>query len=117
MQGNISQDSQGNFTIYMKGDIDPEKTPKFRKEIEDLTSANPYSKIKVDFSSVDFVGSSGICHFVQTIKSLNEKKKTPHVFLSNVGEEFGSLFKLYNLDPELYFTGFGMNNDLSLIHI
>lgn len=46
--------------------------------------------------SLDFVGSSGIGIFVETLHILNKNKA--QIKLSNVKTEFLKVFKLYNFD-------------------
>ena len=57
---------------------------------------NPLSTITIDLHNLDFVGSSGIGHFVETLKILQKKKSD--IKLSNVKTEFLKVFKLYDLD-------------------
>ena len=60
---------------------------------------------------MDFVGSSGICHFVETVKIVN-KKWNHKLSLSNVRGEFVKVFKLYDLNEEdIFIDTFEMNTD------
>lgn len=111
MKGSILKDSRGDLTICMEGGINCESGNNIAQELTELLNDNPYTTIRLDLSKVDFIGSSGICHFVETLKSLNKKAPRPRVKLTNVKDEFARLFKLYKLDPAIYYCDFGMNDD------
>ncbi|MCB9060874.1 MAG: STAS domain-containing protein [Halobacteriovoraceae bacterium] len=96
MKAHVRTDSRGNITIQMQGDLDFENTSPFKSELFELVENNPYSIITLDMNQLDFVGSCGIGQFVDTIRILNEKKKT--IQLANVKSEFLKVFKLYDLD-------------------
>ena len=113
MKANILRDAMGNITIQMSGDLDYENSMPFRRELQDLSVENPHSKITVDLGGVDFVGSSGICHFVETIQTLNKKKEnSTKISLSNVSGDFKKVFKLYTMEEaELLWDEFEMDSD------
>jgi len=92
----VHTNSHGDLTIYMKGGLDFENSIPLKKELEVLIEEHPASTITINLESLDFVGSSGINLFVDTIKSLNEHRSA--IKLSNVKNEFLQIFKLYNLD-------------------
>lgn len=96
MKARIRTDALGNITIHMEGGLDFENTVPLRKELEQLMDANPASKITLDLHQLEFVGSSGIGHFVETIQALNSNREK--IKLSNVKTEFMKVFKLYNFD-------------------
>ena len=96
MKAKVRTDSSGDITIMMEGGLDFENSMPFRRELEDITKDNPACKITLDLNRLDFVGSSGIGYFVETIKSLNDRKD--QIRLSNVRTEFLKVFKLYDLD-------------------
>jgi anti-sigma B factor antagonist len=96
MKAQIRTDSQGNITIHMNGGLDYENSIPLRLELESLTKQNPASIITLDMHSLDFVGSSGIGIFVETLQILNKNKA--QIKLSNVKTEFIKVFKLYNFD-------------------
>lgn len=109
MKSNISRDFQGNLTIHMEGDVGYEYGEPLKKEIASLLKRNPFTTLTLDIAKLNFVGSTGICHFVDTLKILNARTK--RVTLTQVSEEFHRLFKLYNLDNDLYECDFGMSDD------
>lgn len=96
MKAQIRTDSQGNITIHMNGGLDYENSLPLRLELQELTTQNPASTITLDMHSLDFVGSSGIGIFVETLQILNKNKA--QIKLSNVKTEFMKVFKLYNFD-------------------
>ena len=67
-----------------------------RKELTSIQSENPSSKIILDLYKLDFVGSSGINLFIETIKLINQHQQ---VRISNAKSEFIKVFKL--LGPQI----------------
>lgn len=96
MKAQIHTDSQGNIIVHMSGGLDYENSIPLRLELQDLSKKNPASTITLDMHSLDFVGSSGIGIFVETLHILNKNKT--QIKLSNVKTEFLKVFKLYNFD-------------------
>lgn len=96
MKAQIRTDSQGNITVHMNGGLDYENSLPLRQELQVLTQQNPASTITLDMHALDFVGSSGIGIFVETLQILNKNKA--QIKLSNVKTEFVKVFKLYNFD-------------------
>ena len=97
LKAQVRTDSMGNITVHIEGGIDFENCQTFRQELVDLTKDHPMADVTLDLNRLDFVGSSGIGHFVETIKIVNKSKE--HFKLSNVKTEFMKVFKLYGLDP------------------
>ena len=96
MKAQIRTNSEGNIIIHMDGGLDYENSLPLRLELQELTKTNPTSTITLDMHSLDFVGSSGIGIFVETLQILNKNKA--QIKLSNVKTEFLKVFKLYNFD-------------------
>lgn len=96
LQAKIHTNFDGNITVRMTGGIDYETSIPFREEILTLMKGNPSSYITLDMDQVDFVGSSGIGLFVETLRILNDKKE--QIKLANVKTEFIKVFQLYKLD-------------------
>lgn len=96
IKARMRTDATGNITVHMEGGLDYENTIPLRKELDDLVSGNPTSTITLDLNSLDFVGSSGIGFFVETIRALNKNKE--QIKLANVKSEFLKVFKLYDFD-------------------
>jgi anti-sigma B factor antagonist len=113
MNANVLRDALGNITIQMSGDLDYENSMPLRRELNELSTENPHSKITVDLGGVDFVGSSGICHFVETIQIINkDKHESSKVSLSNVSTDFRKVFKLYTAEEaELIWDEMDMDSD------
>lgn len=96
MKAHINTDSTGNIIVHMSGSLDYENSIPLRQELHELSQKNPTCKITLDLNGLDFVGSSGIGIFVETLNILNKKKE--QIKLSNVKTEFMKVFKLYNFD-------------------
>lgn len=96
MKAQIRTDSEGNITVHMNGGLDYENSLPLRLELQELTQQNPASTITLDMHALDFVGSSGIGIFVETLQILNKNKS--QIKLANVKTEFLKVFKLYNFD-------------------
>lgn len=96
MQAHIRTDSTGNIIVHMSGSLDYENSLPLRQELSDLTDKNPSCKITLDLNGLDFVGSSGIGIFVETLNILNKNRE--QIRLSNVKTEFLKVFKIYNFD-------------------
>jgi anti-sigma B factor antagonist len=96
IKAKVRTDSQGNITVHMEGGLNYENTTPLKEELELLTKENPASQITIDINRLDFVGSSGISFFVDTIKALNKNKD--QIRISNATNEFIKVFKLYELD-------------------
>ena len=96
MKAQIRTDSMGNITVHIEGGLDFDNSLPLKNELQNLAQENPASQITIDLHGLDFVGSSGIGFFVETIKILNQKKE--QFKLSNVKSEFLKVFKLYDND-------------------
>jgi len=96
MKAQIRTDACGNITIHMDGGLNYDSSTPFKTELEELCKTNPSSTITIDMHNLDFVGSSGIGMFVDTIMALNNKKH--QMRLINVKSEFLKVFKLYDYD-------------------
>jgi len=113
MKARVRTDALGNITIHMEGGLDFDNCIPLRKELKDMIQQNPSSRITLDLHSLEFVGSSGIGHFVETINSLNENREK--VLLSNVKTEFLKVFQLYNMDAmDALITDFDDDETLEL---
>lgn len=96
MKAQVRTDSMGNITVHIEGGLDFDNSLPLKNELQTLAQENPASQITIDLHGLDFVGSSGIGFFVETIKILNTKKD--QFKLSNVKSEFLKVFKLYDND-------------------
>jgi len=99
MKANVMRDSWGNIVINIEGHMNYDNTISLREELVGLSKAHPTSHLKIDLSAMSFVGSSGLGHFVETLKLL-QKSKSQNLTLSNVSEDFGRIFKLYGFEAE-----------------
>lgn len=101
MKANILRDANGNIIVHMQGDLNYDHSLPLRNELQNIANSNPNSKITFDLGAMDFVGSSGICHFVETVKFIKEKHKET-VNLSNVKPEFLKIFRLLSINEADY---------------
>lgn len=96
IKAQVRTDALGNITIHMEGGLDYINSSSLRSKLSELATENPHSEIVLNLNALDFVGSSGIGHFVETLNALNAKKD--QIKLTNVSSEFMKVFKLYNLN-------------------
>ncbi len=101
MKANVLRDANGNIIVHMQGDLNYDHSEPLRQELQSIAKMNPNSSITIDLGAIDFVGSSGICHFVETVKYLKEGRKA-NVNLSNVKPEFLRIFKLMSMNEADY---------------
>jgi anti-sigma B factor antagonist len=101
MKANILRDANGNIIVHMQGDLNYDHSYPLRNELQLIAQNNPNTKITIDLGAIDFVGSSGICHFVETLKIMKENKSN-NINISNVKPEFLKIFKLYSLNEADY---------------
>lgn len=101
MKANILRDANGNIIVHMQGDLNYDHSLPLRNELQTIADSNPNSKITIDLGAIDFVGSSGICHFVETVKFIKEAHRES-VQLSNVKPEFLKIFRLLSLNEAEY---------------
>lgn len=113
MKANILRDAMGNITVQMEGDLDYDCSMPLRNQLQELSSENPQARITVDLGGIDFVGSSGICHFVETVQFINQTKHTHNkMMLSNVSGEFKKIFKLYSIEEaDIIWDQFDLDDD------
>lgn len=113
MKANILRDAMGNITVQMSGDLDYDHSMPLREQLNELANENPQAKITVDLGGIDFVGSSGICHFVETVQIINQKKQSHNrMSLSNVSQEFRKIFRLYSeAETQMIWEQFDLEND------
>lgn len=101
MKAKVLRDANGNIIVHMQGDLNYDHSLPLRNELQHIADKNPNSKITIDLGAIDFVGSSGICHFVETVKILKEDRKA-NVSLSNVKPEFLKIFRLLSINEADY---------------
>ncbi|MBL7664579.1 MAG: anti-sigma factor antagonist [Bacteriovoracaceae bacterium] len=97
MKTNIQRDAQGNITIQMQGGLDYEYCLPLREQLDRIVKEYPTTQITIDMAGMDFVGSSGISHFVETIKNIHSKN-SGKINLSNVNQEFQRVFRLFDFN-------------------
>lgn len=95
LEASVHTDAIGNLTVQLVGSLDYENNIPLKIQLEDLVQKNPLSNITLDMHFLDFVGSSGIGHFVELVNILNTGRI--RIYLSNVKPEFIKVFKLFNI--------------------
>jgi anti-anti-sigma factor len=100
IKANLLRDSQGNITVQMQGDFDYENGIPLRNELSKLIDDHPESKLNIDMSGIDFVGSAGISIFAETLKILHGRIREK-ISLSNVAIDFQRVFKLYGVNETM----------------
>ena len=87
MKANSIVDALGNIVVQMQGDISVDTTVSFREQISGLVKNNPTANVAIDMAALEFVGSSGISHFVETLKIIRTKRSSA-ITLKNVDPDF-----------------------------
>jgi len=109
---NITRDSVGNIIIRLSGHLEYQYSVQLQDNLEDIYISYPETDIRLDMSGINFVGSSGISHFVDTLKTLNLRLKKV-IQLSNVHLDFKRVFLLYNLDESVVqISNFSLRTEL-----
>lgn len=113
IKANILRDAEGNINVHMQGDLNYEFSAPLRSQLQELSEQNPNTVINIDLGGIDFVGSSGICHFIETLTILKSKRPSK-ISLTNVNQEFKKVFRLYAGNDEAIehiMEAFDMNTD------
>lgn len=113
VKANILRDAFGNITIQMEGDLAFEHSMPLRKQINSIVEDNPSTKVTVDMAGVDFVGSSGICHFMETITLINgAREEYERIKVENLSSDFMKILRLFSKEEaNLIAEFFDMNSD------
>tara|TARA_B100000925_G_scaffold291317_1_gene278938 strand:+ start:3035 stop:3364 length:330 start_codon:yes stop_codon:yes gene_type:complete len=97
LEAKIHTNALGDIVIHLYGDLSLEGQRKLHDEITSIRKQHPHSKITLDLSSLDFVGSSSITTFVDLLKNWHSIE--PHKFqVENIKNEFLRLFEVYQFD-------------------
>jgi anti-sigma B factor antagonist len=113
IKANILRDALGNITVQMRGDLEYSNSIPLKLKLKELLGKNPHSKVTVDLGGIDFVGSSGICHFVESIHLLNKDSiSKKRIGISNVSDDFKKIFRLYSKEEaQMIWDEFDMDDD------
>jgi anti-sigma B factor antagonist len=112
LKANIVRDAFGNIIVQMQGDFDYDNCLPVRLQLQELCIQNTNTQITIDLGGVDFVGSSGLCHFVETIQIIKkDRPKHLNVELCNIDEDFRKLLRLYEMDEQKWDEAFGLKNN------
>lgn len=102
VKSKITTDANGNIIVEMHGGFDYEHSQSLNYELAKIVQKHKASNIMLDLNNMDFVGSSGIGDFVETLRVLNRGSEK-QIKLINVKSEFKRVFKLYNLEESFTF--------------
>lgn len=84
----------GKVVVFdLEGHLEFETTVKFQETCESVLEKQPDARIIFNFQKLKFVGSSGINHFVGTVKELLSLRPSPKMI--NVSTEFDKIFNAY----------------------
>lgn len=97
VKSKITTDANGNIIVEMHGGFDYEYSHTLNHELARIVQKHKTANIMLDLNNMDFVGSSGIGDFVETLRVLN-RGSDKQIKLINVKSEFKRVFKLYNLE-------------------
>ncbi len=112
IKADILRDALGNITVQMRGDLEYSNSIPLQQRLKELLGANPHARVTVDLGGVDFVGSSGICHFVESIHLLNKDSLTKRIGISNISDDFKKIFRLYSKEEtKMIWDEFDMDDD------
>lgn len=113
IKANILRDAQGNIIVRMEGDLGFEHNHTISSQLRELAKSNPNTDISIDLGAMDFVGSSGICHFVESIHHLNQESDLKSkISLTNVSDDFKKVMRLFSFDQaDIISDLFDMNDD------
>jgi anti-sigma B factor antagonist len=113
IKADILRDAMGNIIVKMEGDLGFEHSLPLNKQLKELAAQNPNTDIAIDLGGLDFVGSSGICHFVESIHLLNSQDDVKsRISLTNVSDDFKKVIRLFEFSEADIIAGdFGMNDD------
>ena len=83
-----------NLVIFeLEGHLEFETTVKFKEACEEILQKAPSTRLVFDFERLKFVGSSGINHFMTTMKELLSFAPAPKMI--RVSKEFDRIFNAY----------------------
>ncbi len=91
--------AEGDITfLEFHGKLNFENQQHLREEIADVLQKN--RQVVVDLNGLDFVGSSGITNFIQTIRDVGLELGLMPRFC-NVGREFRRIMDAFHIQPEI----------------
>ena len=110
LQANITRDAWGNIVIQMQGPMCVDSSVALDLKLQALLQQH-HGHLSFDFSGVDFVASSGVGHFVQTLINMSQRKDI-NITIRNIDSQYEKVMKVYGLtDQHVYFDSFGMDDD------
>ena len=96
LRANVTQ--QGEITVVaLEGKLDYESQDVLKASL--VTMMQSGKKLVVDFGGLNFVGSSGITHFIRSLYEVQESGLLPPRFC-NVRSEFRKIIAAYDIHSE-----------------
>jgi anti-anti-sigma factor len=96
LRANVTQ--QGEITVVaLEGKLDYESQDVLKESLVTMMRAG--RKLVVDFGGLNFVGSSGITHFIRSLYEIQESGQSPPRFC-NVKSEFRKIIAAYDIHGE-----------------
>ncbi len=96
MKTSIRRDDAGGVVIVtLEGHLDFETTDTFRESLMRLETQSAKSRVIFDLGNLQFVGSSGISAFVQTLRDFNSRASTKPRY-TNVKSEFKKIISAFD---------------------
>ena len=108
------RDAYGNITIHVEGDLNFSHGQKMQNDIAEILEENPFVELNFDLTKAELVGSTGVSHFVDTIKFFQEKHSDRKIKLANVSPYFKRLFKVYDLNEDDLYLDFGLDDETTV---
>jgi len=84
----------GKVVVFeLEGHLEFETTVKFQETCQNILKKSPDTRLIFNFQKLKFVGSSGINHFITTMKNLLSLSPAPKMI--QVSTEFDKIFNAY----------------------
>ena len=109
----VLRDAYGNITIHVEGDLNFSHGHRLQESVEEILAENPYIDVNFDLTQAELVGSTGVSHFVDTLKFLKEKHTDRNIKLANVSPYFKRLFKVYDLAGDDIYKDFDLDSEMT----
>lgn len=93
-------ETEEKILIHMEGGLTYECSRSLREKLSELAKNFTVGPIYLNLKDVDFVGSSGIGQFVESVKMMTQIN--PDVKIIESSPEFKKVFKLYGLSETVY---------------
>ena len=93
---------EGKTVITIEGNLDFESSDAFRNWLLHFSLNTPRGQIVFDLGALQFVGSSGITQFIDSLLEFNQTTTIKPLY-SNVSSEFRRMMKVYDQTDSFQF--------------